>query len=222
MSPAITFAIGDIHGCHRALIDILRQCNDYARGQPHRFVFIGDYIDRGPDSRSAIAAIRTLQRHRPDDVICLIGNHEEMLIEAIDTGDPFNWLLNGGGETLASYGARDLVQLPPDDIAWIRALSLSFDDGKRLFVHAGIDPDHPLDRQPREALLWIRGKFHRTTQDYGRLIVHGHTPTRDARPEVRPNRINIDTACVYGGVLTAAVFTDETLGPVAFLTAREN
>jgi serine/threonine protein phosphatase 1 len=222
MSCAITFAIGDIHGCHCALVDLLARCGDYARGEAHRFVFIGDYIDRGPDSRSVIATLRALEQRKPGDVVCLIGNHEDMLIEAIDTGDPLNWLMNGAGETLSSYGVRDPMALPPEDVAWVRSLPLSFDDGRRLFVHAGIDPDHPLERQPREALLWIRGKFHRVTQDFGRLIVHGHTPTRDARPEIRPNRINIDTACVYGGVLTAAVFTEDALGPVAFLTAREN
>jgi diadenosine tetraphosphatase ApaH/serine/threonine PP2A family protein phosphatase len=221
MTPALTFAIGDIHGCHHALLELLALCRDHAQGQAHRFVFIGDYVDRGPDSRAVIAALRDLERRAPGNVVCLMGNHEDLMLDAIDSGDPTWWLNNGGGQTLLSYGMRDPAGLPPDDIAWVRSLRLSFDDGKRLFVHAGVDPDLPLDRQSREALLWIRGPFHRATKDYGRLIVHGHTPTRDARPEIRPNRINIDTASVYGGVLTAAVFTDERVAPVKFLTARE-
>lgn len=220
MTPAITFAIGDIHGCHRALLQLLDLCGTHAAGAAHRFVFIGDYIDRGPDSRSVIATIRTLEEREPGKVICLMGNHEDMLLDAIDSGDPFNWLINGGAPTLASYDARAPADLPQDDLAWLRALRLSFDDGKRFFAHAGVDPDLALDQQPREALLWIRTPFLRAAQDYGRLIVHGHTPSRDARPEVRPNRINIDTACVYGGVLTAAVFTEDQVAPMQFLTAR--
>jgi serine/threonine protein phosphatase 1 len=116
---------------------------------------------------------------------------------------------------------RNPKSLPEEVVAWVRSLPLSFDDGKRFFVHAGVDPDHPLDRQSREALLWIRGPFHRADKDYGRLIVHGHTPTRNARVEIEPNRINIDTACVYGGVLTAAVFTHDRIAPVKFLSARD-
>ncbi|WP_368904398.1 metallophosphoesterase family protein [Taklimakanibacter lacteus] len=221
MEPAFTFAIGDIHGCHRALLQSLKQCRDYANGQSHRLVFIGDYIDRGPDSRSVIEAIRSLEHHDPDFVICLMGNHEEMLLDAIDTGDPSHWLSNGGAATLASYGVRDPQELPAGDVAWMRSLRLSYDDGKRFFAHAGVDPDLPLDRQPKEALLWIRDRFHRSQADYGRLIMHGHTPLDHARPEIRPNRVNIDTACVYGGVLTAAVFADEAVAPVAFLSSRE-
>jgi serine/threonine protein phosphatase 1 len=221
MEPALTFAIGDIHGCHRALLQLLTLCDDRAGGQDRRLVFIGDYIDRGPDSRSVIEAIRELERRHPGNVVCLMGNHEEMLLDAIDTGEPWHWLHNGGAAMLTSYGIRDPRQLPADDIAWIRSLRLSFDDGKRFFAHAGVDPDLPLDRQPKEALLWIRERFHRARTDYGRLIVHGHTPLDDVRPEVRPNRVNIDTGCVYGGVLTAAVFTPETVAPVSFLSARE-
>lgn len=223
MTPAFTFAIGDIHGCHLALLQILRQCRDYAPGQGHRLVFIGDYVDRGPDSRAVIQTLQGLQeRSTPGTVICLMGNHEELMLEAIESRDPAHWFNNGGAETLASYGTRDLAKLPAEDIAWIKSLGLFFDDGKRYFVHAGVDPDYPLDRQPREAMLWIRGRFHHADKDYGRLIVHGHTPLRNARPEIHPNRVNIDTACVYGGVLTAAVFTSDKVGPVDFLTARED
>src|SRR5687767_8659885 len=97
MEPAITFAVGDIHGCHQALLNILRLCRDYAKGQGHRLVFIGDYIDRGPDSRSVIETVRSLEQRSPQGcVICLMGNHEDLLLEAIDTGDPRHWLDNGG------------------------------------------------------------------------------------------------------------------------------
>lgn len=222
MESVLTFAIGDIHGCHKALQGLVRECGDYAAGHDHRLVFIGDYVDRGPDSRAVIETLRELERRHPGNVVCLMGNHEEMLLEAIDSGEPWHWLHNGGAATLRSYGTSDPRQLPADDIAWIRSLRLSFDDGKRFFAHAGVDPDLPLDRQPKDALLWIRGPFHRSARDYGRLIVHGHTPLDDARPEVRPNRVNIDTACVYGGVLTAAVFAPETVAPIDFLMARES
>jgi serine/threonine protein phosphatase 1 len=220
MPSALTFAIGDIHGCHRPLLGLLDLCRGHAQGRNHRFVFIGDYIDRGPDSRAVIATLRDLERQEPGTVVCLMGNHEDIMLDAIDSGDPTWWLNNGGGDTLQSYGVRDPTSLPREDVAWIRSLALSFDDGKRLFVHAGVDPDLPLGEQPRETLLWIREKFLRATRDFGRLIVHGHTPTRDARPEVRSNRINIDTACVYGGLLTAAVFTEDAVVPVKFLNVR--
>lgn len=222
MTPPLTFAIGDIHGCHMALLDMLRQCRDYAQGRGHRLVFVGDYVDRGPDSRSVIKTLRGMEeRSTAGTVICLMGNHEDLLLDAIETQDPQRWFNNGGLQTLASYGTRYPSGLPADDVAWLRSLRLSFDDGTRFFAHAGVDPGQALDQQPREALLWIRGPFLEAGRDYGRIIVHGHTPTRDGRPEIRPNRINVDTACVYGGVLTAAVFAGDEAAPVDFLTARQ-
>jgi serine/threonine protein phosphatase 1 len=108
--------------------------------------------------------------------------------------------------------------MPPGHIDWIAARPLSFDDGRRLFVHAGINPSAPLDRQVEPDLLWIREPFLSSRRDYGRLIVHGHTPLTTGVPDLRVNRLNIDTAAVFGGPLTAAVFDDQRTEPIGFLT----
>lgn len=217
----LTFAIGDIHGCQRALTRLLAQCRDYAAGRACRYVFIGDYIDRGPDSCGVIASVRALAENDAHDVIWLMGNHEALLLEALETGDPFQWLCNNGDATLESYGVSSAQDIPARDIAWLNTLCLFYDDGQRFYVHAGIDPNAPLGRQSRDSLLWIREPFLSTTAGFGRLVVHGHTPQRSGKPDLRRNRVNIDTACVYGGVLTAAVFMDDERDPVAYLSAEE-
>jgi serine/threonine protein phosphatase 1 len=213
----LTFAIGDIHGCLDKLTALLGRCRHYAQGRPSRFVFVGDYIDRGPDSRGVVEALITLQAEQPGTV-CLRGNHEAIMLDALSTGDLLLWLVNGAGETLASYGIEHPNALPRRHVDWIANLPLWFDDGRRFFVHAGIDPNVPLDRQSERDLLWIREPFLVSARDYGRLIVHGHTPLRSGMPELRPNRLNIDTAAVYGGPLSAAVFDEETVPPFAFLS----
>ena len=189
-------------------------------GQNRRLIFIGDYIDRGPNSGAAIETIRDLQRRDPDNVICLMGNHEDMLLDAIDNGDPWHWLDNGGGATLASYGIRDPRHLPRDDIEWIKSLRLSLDDGKRFFVHAGSIPTVRLTaNRTRRCCGFVRRSIGPGATMAGSSSMATHRPTTPAGNP--PNRVNIDTGCVYGGVLTAAVFTQGTVAPVTFLSARE-
>jgi serine/threonine protein phosphatase 1 len=213
----ITYAIGDVHGCLDRLTALIDLCLKHCAGRPMRLVFLGDYIDRGPDSRGVINRLRTLQSEMPGKVICLRGNHEALLLEAVETDDESQWLLNGAIQTLVSFGVREATALPREHVDWIAALPLSFDDGRRFFVHAGVDPAIPLDRQDEHDLLWIREPFLSSDRDYGRLIVHGHTPLRTAEPDLHRNRLNLDTAAVYGGRLTAAVFTTEKTRPQAFL-----
>ena len=123
-------------------------------------------------------------------------------------------------QTLQSYGVADARELPPQHVDWLRALPLSHDDGRRFFVHAGVDPRRPLDAQREHDLLWIREPFLSDERDYGRLIVHGHTPIRSGGPDLRSNRLDLDTAAGYGGPLTAAVFSDDATMPLQFLAAE--
>jgi serine/threonine protein phosphatase 1 len=213
----LIIAIGDIHGCYDKLIQLLARCRDYAAGRPHRFVFIGDYIDRGPDSRAVVQHLIDLDRSSGQHVF-LRGNHEGMLLHALlDPDAAEHWLANGGRATLASYNVGSPDQIPTAHVDWLTTRPLTYDDGLRLFVHAGVNPNRPLDKQSRQDLLWIREPFLSSEKDFGRLIVHGHTPLRSGRPDVRPNRVNLDTAAVYGGPLTAAVFVDDRKGPTEFI-----
>jgi serine/threonine protein phosphatase 1 len=217
----LTITIGDIHGCHRKLVDVLDRCRVFANDRPHRFVFIGDYIDRGPSSREVIELLLELERTCPVAPVFLLGNHEDMVVSAMnDAAAKPHWLANGGGATLKSYSDAGGLDLLAAHLAWLETRPLSFDDGQRFYVHAGIDPARPLGAQTRDDLLWIRAPFLTFRGDLGRLVVHGHTPTMDGRPDVQPNRINIDTGAVFGGPLTAAVFSAEQREPIAFLQSR--
>ena len=141
-----------------------------------------------------------------------------MALAVIDTiSDPQDWLPQGGAETLRSYGVDRPDELPRAHVDWLRALPLRHDDGRRFFVHAGIDPDKPLDAQAEQDMLWIREPFLSDSRDQARLIVHGHTPTPRHRPERRGSRLGLDTGAVYGGPLTAAVFGDQHTEPISFL-----
>jgi serine/threonine protein phosphatase 1 len=213
-------AIGDIHGSLRKLRALMSHCRRKLGGQPATFVFLGDYIDRGTDSAGVVNYLIELQLHSAAPVIALKGNHEAMALEAIDgTAPQEHWLSQGGAATLASYGAMAAGELPSAHVDWLRSLPLRHDDGLRLFVHAGIDPDRPLHRQREFDLLWIREPFLSDRRDHGRLIVHGHTPVAGDAPDLRNNRLNLDTGAVFGGPLTAALFSEAKADPIGFLRA---
>jgi serine/threonine protein phosphatase 1 len=206
----ITCAVGDIHGC----IDQLRQLVELVRTENKidRWVFLGDYIDRGPGSKEVIDLLMSLQQET--DVVCLKGNHEAMLIEAVeDDSDLDLWLVNGGFATLQSFDLADAFALTAKYLDWLGSLPLYHDDGRRFFVHAGVNQTPP-HKTPAEVMLWIRDPFLTSDRDWGRLIVHGHTPGMAVT--TTPYRVNLDTACVYGGKLTAALFSDDQAGPYKF------
>lgn len=217
---ALVYAIGDIHGSLQKLRDLMTLCERHADGRPTTFIFLGDYIDRGPHSRGVIEALMDMQSRQPDRVIALKGNHEAVAIEIIDGETQAEiWLREGGTATLRSYHIDDARDLPHEHVTWLRSLPLCHDDGQRFFVHAGIDPEKPLAAQSDRDLIWIREPFLSDARDYGRLIVHGHTPQTDGIPDFRGNRLNLDTGAVFGRPLTAAAFASARRNPLGFLQA---
>jgi len=218
---SFTYAIGDIHGCLDKLRSLMLRCEMHADGRPLGFVFVGDYIDRGPQSCAVIDCLIDLKAQYGDRVVALMGNHEAMALAAVDGSGPVQlWLAQGGLATLESYGVAEPRELPRAHVDWLRGLPLSYDDGRRFFVHAGVNPGTSLEAQDDFDLLWIREPFLSHRGDYGRLIVHGHTPLMNGVPDLRGNRLNLDTGAVFGGPLTAAVFDDGQTEPIGFLQAE--
>jgi serine/threonine protein phosphatase 1 len=220
-SGPLTYAIGDVHGCAALLDALLERITDHAGDRPHRLVFLGDYIDRGPDSAAVLRTVSRLNWAEPERVICLMGNHERMLLDALQT--PLaaeHWLYNGGEATLASFGAREAGDLPRDTLDWLEKLPTLHGDDARWYVHAGFRPGAEIPDPDDHNRLWIREPFLEEDHDFGRHVVHGHTPQRNGRPEVRRFRTNLDTAAVYGGALTAGVFSNAQGPALKFLQVR--
>jgi len=217
MTGTLTYAIGDIHGSYRKLVNLLKHCAKHCGDNPAHHVFVGDYVDRGPASRDVVQLLIDMQSAAPDHVVCLRGNHEEMLISAAKGRNELMWLENGGHETLDSYGVNKADEIPEDHLTWLKNLPLAISDGMRFYVHAGIRPGVPLDEQDKQVMLWIREPFLSDPRDHGQYVVHGHTPSDTDRPEHLRNRLNLDTGAVFGGPLTAAVFDEESVGPIAFI-----
>lgn len=200
-----TYAIGDVHGCAAELKTLLHRL---ALDQDSTVIFLGDYVDRGPRSREVIDTILDLgEIYR---VIAIEGNHEWLFKRFLENpSDPSaasNFILNGGGATLASYSADGATyEVPASHREFLRNLKLFHLTETHLFVHAGVPPDFdfkfPVDPRTAHQLRWIREPFLSSTRHWPRVVVHGHTPVDE--PEILPNRINLDTGCVFGKKLSA-------------------
>lgn len=212
------YAIGDVHGRFDLLQAIAGKIRADIESSPADRaveIFVGDYIDRGPQSRDVVDWLIDVPP-LGDERICLLGNHEDLLLAALaDPGGLTNWLFNGGDATLASYGVRELPRtadamreacidaIPQSHRLFFESLPRTVTFGSYLFVHAGVDPSRPLHDQDPQDLVWIRQPFLNADVDFGHIIVHGHTPV--VEPDIRPNRINIDTGAVFTGHLTCLV-----------------
>jgi serine/threonine protein phosphatase 1 len=204
------YAIGDIHGCLSHLENLFDLINpDLDR---HQLVFMGDYIDRGPNSAGVVDFIINLKKkYNPENIICLMGNHERMFLDYLEGKDEMLFLMNGGVTTTASYwgeyGDRLNRRLPPDHWQFYDTLRLFYEIDDYIFVHAGLKPGVALYEQQEEDLLWIRKEFISSDYNFGKRVIFGHTPMR--APYVQKNKIGIDTGAVYGNKLTCVVLPEE-------------
>lgn len=195
-TPGRLLAFGDIHGCRNALRELLAQVAPTA---DDRLVFLGDYVDRGPDSAGVIDDLLVLRERFPATVF-LRGNHEQMLLDVLAGDNPATFLANGGGKTIVSYRAGRGWPPPPEHLAFFAELPAMHITDRFIFAHAGLRPGVPVDRQLPTDLLWIRHEFLDSPYDWGKPVVFGHTPRQE--PLLTMSRIGLDTGCVYGGKLT--------------------
>ncbi len=224
------YAVGDIHGRLDLLNQLLARIDaDIALRPTPRplYVFLGDYIDRGSSSRETID--RLIEHGARHESVFLKGNHELIAIKCLSDRSLFDqWLRLGGLETLVSYGVPPETlangtqiaeiqsafhhALPQTHFRFFRDLKNSFECGDFFFAHAGVRPGVELSQQKESDLLWIRGEFLSSTDDFGKIVVHGHTPAREI--EVGPNRINIDTGAFATGRLTSLVLEGKSLSVI--------
>lgn len=200
-------AIGDIHGCLDKLEDLLQKVGVVQAKD--LLVFLGDYIDRGPDPRGVIELVSGMKASSPRRVRCLMGNHERMFLDYIEGRDQGQFLMNGGEKTIASYYEPGKgLSIPERHMNFLTSLEPFFETDTHIFVHAGLRPGVPLERQKEEDLLWSRSAFIVSLHDWGKTVVFGHTHFET--PFVMKNKIGIDTGAVYGGPLTALILPDMT------------
>lgn len=211
-SPVIA-AVTDVHGMSHLLRPLLAEISSI---DDVTTVFLGDIIDRGPDSAGCLDLVRTHPRS-----IYIVGNHEEMFIDWIKRGCPdeeedgSHFLSNGGLQTVGSYydnGRRDFDRARKkmlDDADWIlKSWTDAAESDRNIFVHGGLMPGSPLELQDPETTRWIRDRFLRCNDDHGKVVIHGHTPTMMS-PDVRPNRINLDSGSWLSKRLVAAIVSAE-------------
>lgn len=223
------YAVGDVHGRLDLLKQLLGMIEKAEAAWPAEraiLIFLGDYVDRGPDSRGVIELLLNGLPERFEQVF-LRGNHEEMMLQSLQSAEMFDfWALNGGIATARSYGldiaentpvheldsgaiCRALSQaVPQSHKDFIRNLPVKVEAGDYLFVHAGVRPEVPLNAQSDRDCLLIRNEFLTYRGDFGKVVVHGHTPMPE--PESLHNRISIDTGAFHTGRLTAVRLEEQS------------
>jgi len=225
-SGARLYCVGDVHGRADLLgeiIDFIARDSQDAPGRTHT-ILLGDYVDRGPDSAGVLE--RLSADEFPTEFTALLGNHDRMLLDFLERATVLEtWRRHGALETLGSYdvplagvmrgGKYEEAQaalrgnMPERHLSFLRARPLVAQSGDYYFCHAGVRPDVPLEEQKETDLLWIRRPFLDFQGSFGKIVVHGHT--RVARPDIRPNRINVDTGAFATGALSCLILEENTL-----------
>lgn len=224
----LIYAIGDIHGRADLLGRMLEGIVEDSDARRHQFadrpmiIFLGDYVDRGRQSRQVIEVALLFAQNNAFEVRFLLGNHEEAMLDFFDhrtTGA--GWSKRGGRATMESYGllvpsdsadrlvwsgAREALRkkIPAEHVQFLRSLETSVECGNLFFVHAGVRPDIPLNAQTKNDMLWIRREFLNHEGGFDKVIVHGHTPAE--RAFIGPHRVGLDTGAYASGLLSAARF----------------
>ncbi len=217
------YAVGDVHGCLDQLVALHALIAEDLAERPilaPELVHLGDMVDRGPDSAGVVALLAAGPPIEDVPTVNLMGNHEQMMLAALagtDAAAAAHWMENGGGATLQSWNvprgirpAAWAAHIQAGQMAFLHGLRITHRAGPYFFVHAGVRPGVALSKQTIDDMLWIREPFLSFAGDFGAVIVHGHTPR--AEPEMRRNRIGIDTAAVLGGPLTCVVLEDDGVG----------
>ncbi len=208
------FAVGDIHGCRAELEVMLTALTQSEKLTPADIVlFIGDYVDRGPDSKGVIDLLLGFVQRHPRSIF-LKGNHEDMFLSfmGLPGRDGMAYLMNGGTQCLNSYGLaledgpppnpeEVMKALPPEHLAFLQGLDTYVMLPDYIFAHAGLNPLRDLRLQVEDDVLWIRDEFISNKHYFGRPIIFGHTPYEDVLFNL-PFKIGIDTGCVYGNKLS--------------------
>jgi serine/threonine protein phosphatase 1 len=222
------YAVGDIHGRADLLEKINRKIDAHLENNAcarHLRIFLGDYVDRGPDSHGVIEGLIAIEQR--SEAVFLRGNHETFIAEFINNPAVLpTWRSLGGLETLASYGvfsplnpdpehqlrlaAEFSAALPPSHVQFLGRLRPCFAFDDVFFAHAGVRPGVPLASQAETDLFWIRDEFLLHRRLFEKIVVHGHTPVRT--PDVQPNRINIDTGAYVTGQLTCLWIQGNRMG----------
>jgi serine/threonine protein phosphatase 1 len=188
------YVIGDIHGCHYELIRLLDAIDEHANGEEKKLIFVGDYVDRGPNSRCVVNLVMLLEK---EGHVALMGNHEDMIL----CGD-FTY----AEATMRSFGSP-FMELPDYVTDWMRTLPKYYEDDTIIVAHAGANPIWPMSEQTNNMLLWLRYQEGQPAQ-LDKHFYHGHTPF-PGKVEQAVDRTNVDSGCVFGGMLTAAIVGDD-------------
>jgi serine/threonine protein phosphatase 1 len=207
-------AIGDIHGCNKTCKVLLQKLDEEYQSEP-TYVFLGDYTDRGPDSKDVVEQLLDFDQHH--DCVFIRGNHDQMLLDAYEKNEWDLWIANGGSSTLRNYDAiPGNFELPKKHYQFFTDTKLYWETEDYFFVHAGLNPNltikENLEREEeRQEFIWQRSHIHAKKSKWEKTVVFGHTPVR--KPLVREHMIGIDTGCVYNrsglGTLTAVVLPEE-------------